>query len=236
MKYAVISSTAPKKCIESLSALGYSVLTLPPFDRLSEPVNTHADMLFFSYNNIIVTHREYYAAARNIFDTLCSQCSLTLVVADDEILPNYPHDISYNAISLCGVLYSNTKHTSPKVKDIFSKRINVRQGYTACSTLALGERCVITADTSLAREYKSNGIEVALIKNSSIMLPPYDCGFIGGASGVDGDKVFFSGNINTHSDAEIIKELISLQSMQYISLSDEPLYDVGGIKFFSKTH
>ena len=232
MKYAVLSSKTPKKCVDALISLGYTVLPLPPFERLAEPVSTHADMLFFSYNNIMVTHREYYNTVHNVFDLLCSECGMSLVLTDDDINPEYPRDIAFNAISLGGTLYSNTSYTSDSVAGMFSKKVNVKQGYAACSTLAVTDSCVITADHSLARAYEQNDIDVTLISNGSILLPPYDCGFIGGASGVDGDTVYFAGNIDTHVDSEIIKNTLLLQNINYISLSDEPLFDVGGIKFF----
>ena len=234
MKYAVISSTAPKKCIASLGSLGYTVLPLPPFEKLSKPVCTHADMLLFSYKDTIVTHREYYACAREVFDTLCSECGLSLVLTDDDIRPEYPSDIAFNAVALGGVLYSNTPYTSGAVAELFCDKVKVKQGYAACSTLALSDSCAVTADRSLARAYEKNGIEVTLISSGSISLPPYDSGFIGGASGVDGDTVYFAGNVDTHADAEAIKRVIYSQKMKYISLSDEPLSDVGGIKFVHK--
>ena len=232
MKYALISSTAPKKCMDSLSALGYTVLPLPPFEKLGKPVCTHADMLFFSYSDTVITHKEYYKRAREIFDTICSDCRLKLVLTDDDIRPEYPRDIAFNAIALGGVLYSNTPCTSSAVSDIFSERVHVKQGYSACSTLVLSDRYVITADPSLSREYGNNGIEVCLISNGSISLPPYDCGFIGGASGVDGDTVYFTGSIDLHEDGERIKSVIYEHNMKTISLSDDTLFDVGGIKFF----
>ena len=234
MKYAVISSSAPKKCIEWLRSLGYTVLPLPPFDRLSEPVNTHADMLFFSYNDIIVTHRDYYRVARDVFDTLAEECGMILVLSDCDVNSKYPYDVAFNAIALGGTLYSNTAHTSPDVLSLFTDRVPVRQGYAACSTLALSDKCVITADVSLAQEYRRHGVDVTMIRGGSISLPPYDCGFIGGASGVDRDTVFFVGSIDSHADAEAIKNAVHSQKMNFISLSDEPLFDVGGIKFVHK--
>ncbi len=233
MKYAVISSKATKKCTDALCSLGYCILPLPPFDRLSEPVNTHADMLFFSHKKTIITHRDYLLTSKDVFDTLCSECGFSLALTDDDIRPDYPCDITFNAIALNGVLYSNTRFTSRFIADLFSEKVTVKQGYTACSTLALSDTGVITADRSLASAYAEHGISVTLIKNGSISLPPYDCGFIGGASGVDGNTVFFSGDINSHEDANTIKSAIEQNGMKHISLSDEPLFDVGGIRFFS---
>ena len=232
MKYAVLSSKAPQKCIDKLNYLGYTVLLLPSFERLSHPVDTHADMLFFSYNNYIVTHSEYYQEATDIFDKLSLECDIKLVLSDDDIDALYPRDIVFNAIMLDGKLYSNTPYTSKAILELCKGTVKVAQGYAACSTLALGDKCVITADRSLAREYEKNGIEVKLISNGSITLPPYDCGFIGGASGVDGDTVYFCGDIDTHKDSDVIKAAIEQNGMKYTSLSDEPLSDVGGIKFF----
>ena len=189
-------------------------------------------MLLFSYNNYIVTHSEYYQEATDIFDKLSLECDIKLVLSDDDIDALYPRDIVFNAIMLDGKLYSNTPYTSKAILELCKGTVKVAQGYAACSTLALGDKCVITADRSLAREYEKNGIEVKLISNGSITLPPYDCGFIGGASGVCGDSVYFCGDIDTHTDSDVIKAAIEQNGMKYISLSDEPLSDVGGIKFF----
>lgn len=236
MTYAVLSSKAPTECINRLEALGFCVLTLPPFERLACPVDTHADMLFFHYNKYIVTHREYYIEARDVFDTLEKTCGMSVISADDEIKSSYPHDIAYNAILLCGSLFSNTKHTSSILLDMMKKEnipaTNTKQGYAACSTLALSCDFVITADTSLCRAYQKRGIRVCMISNGSVSLPPYDCGFIGGASGVYGDTVYFAGDIDTHSDAEKIKNAITACGKRHVSLSKKPLCDIGGIKFF----
>ncbi len=234
MRYALLSSKAPKECIKKLADLGFAPLLLPPFDRLSAPVCTHADMLCFSYDDYIVVHREYYAMAKDIFDIISLECGITLVLADDDIGKEYPHDIAFNAIMLGGKLYSKTGRTSKEITALASSCVNVSQGYAACSTLALSDTYVITADPSLSREYGNNGIEVCLISNGSISLPPYDCGFIGGAAGVYGDTVYFTGNIDTHADADAIKKAISECAMKAVSLSGEPLYDIGGIKFFHK--
>ena len=232
MTYAVLSSKAPSKCIDKLKSLGYTILLLPPFKRLCGPVDTHADMLFFSYNNYILTHREYYKETKDIFDRLSLERDIKLILSDDDIEAEYPRDIVFNAIMLGGKLYSNTPYTSTAILELCKDTVKVAQGYAACSTLALSDKCVITADRSLAREYKKNGIEVNLISSGSISLPPYDCGFIGGATGVDGNTVYFCGDIDTHKDSNVIKAAIEQNGMKYTSLSDEPLSDVGGIKFF----
>ena len=43
-----------------------------------------------------------------------------------------------------------------------------------------------------------------------------------------GNEVFFTGDINSHSDSEIIKDFIYKKGLRIESLTDEDLYDIGG--------
>jgi hypothetical protein len=106
--------------------------------------------------------------------------------------------------------------------------IHTNQGYPTCSVLTFGSSA-ITADAGLADLLEKNGIRVTLIKSGGISLPPYEYGFIGGASGVVGNKVYFFGNLDLHPDAEIIRRAIEGEGYTAISLSDEELGDFGGI-------
>ncbi len=236
MKFALLSSKAPMACVTRLEELGYFPLSLPPFERLSPPVNTHADMLLFSYANKIITHREYYECASDIFDILCRECGIGIILCDDDIQNSYPHDVAFNATVSKGTLFANLSHTSKTVlklaKNMGLMCHDVAQGYTACSTLDLGDGHIVCADPSLISAYKSHGIDVTAISNGSVCLPPYDYGFIGGCSGVDRDTVYFCGDIRLHSDADLIKKAVERRSMKAVSLSDQPLFDIGGIKFF----
>ena len=90
---------------------------------------------------------------------------------------------------------------------------------------------MICADRGLERSFSANGIDVALIENGGIALPPYEYGFIGGATGVFGNKVYFIGDYKRHPSAEIIENALSSEGYTPISLSDEPLFDLGGLIF-----
>lgn len=236
MTYAVLSSRAPAECVNNLKALGYTTLLLPSFKRLSFPVDTHADMLFFSYKDQIVTHKEYLNTAKSIFDILEESCKINIIQSDHDVKSKYPFDIAFNAIAAGNHLYTNEKHTSAEIiKAANSEGLSissVKQGYAACSTLLLRDSHVITADVSLAKKFRENGLEVILISNGSISLPPYDYGFIGGASGVFEDTVYFAGDIESHPDRYAILNAVSKCKMKHISLSKEKLCDIGGIKFF----
>ena len=107
---------------------------------------------------------------------------------------------------------------------------HVKQGYPACTTLAFGNNA-ITADAGMADALSRKGVKVTLINNGDISLPPYEYGFIGGASAVYENKVYFLGDLSTHRDGVKIRSAIESAGYKVISLSDEPLSDLGGIIF-----
>ena len=108
---------------------------------------------------------------------------------------------------------------------------NTKQGYPACTTLALSNSSAISADEGMARVLSQNGINVTLINNGDISLPPYEYGFIGGASGVYRDKLYFIGDYKLHRDAEKIENSIKEVNLTPLSLGAFPLLDLGRIIF-----
>ena len=75
------------------------------------------------------------------------------------------------------------------------------------------------------------GIDVTVIENGDIALPPHKYGFIGGAAGVFGKEIFFLGDYRTHRSADLIESAILNAGFTPIALSDEPLSDLGRIIF-----
>ena len=144
---------------------------------------------------------------------------------------SYPRDVLFNGFTLCGKLFCNEKGFSDVVADFARKNgievINVKQGYAKCSTLVLGDKGIITADVGIAEAAKPF-CKVLLIESGGIALPPYEYGFIGGASLVLENEVFFFGDLSGHKNHNEILSFIEDCGFSAISLSDEPLTDCGG--------
>ena len=70
-----------------------------------------------------------------------------------------------------------------------------------------------------------------IIENGDISLPPYEYGFIGGAAGVYKNEVYFLGDISLHRSAKKICDAIRAEGFEPVSLSSEPLSDLGRILF-----
>ena len=111
------------------------------------------------------------------------------------------------------------------------KIINVNQGYSACSTLVLDECHAISADPSIINAIKREEKEVLEISPEGINLDGYGCGFIGGASGVLGKKVYFFGDYISHPSHCEIASFLNKNGFEPIKLFDMKLHDFGGIKF-----
>ena len=225
MKRILVGEGISAKCEKSLEKMGYNVIKLPKFDRLQEGVAFHADMLIFSYEDSIITHAEYYKENRKILDL----AGIRVKTTDEPVSKEYPKDILFNAVlTKDRILFSKNDSTSVLIKDLAEKTVNVRQGYTACSTCRVDDDNFITTDAGLYRTYNENGINALLVDKNDIFLPKYDCGFIGGCSVVLSDSVCFFGNIEEHRDYEMMKKFIQECGKRIISLSDEKLTDIGG--------
>ncbi len=205
--------------------MGYTIIKMPAFERLQKGVSTHVDMLLFCDGETIITHSDYYKENKKIFEKI----GANVITTDENISENYPNDILFNAVLTDEkILFSKNEYTSEIIKNMVKETIDVKQGYTACSTCKVAPNAFITTDVSLHKAYKEKGIDCLLIESNGIFLPGYDVGFIGGASAILKEKVCFFGNIEKHKDYEKIVKFVNKYGKKVVSLSDEDLTDIGG--------
>lgn len=236
MRAVICDGRISPKMERALEKHGYFVIKLPRCESLPEAISSHPDSLIFRLGNVFLTTCDYGERAAYVFSDIREFSAESRMFFIDEMLgKSYPEDTRLNAISFGKNLIVNTKTASKQILEIAKKEgfypQNVNQSYPNCSILKLNEENAITADAGIYKKLTSLGINTLLIKSGEISLPPYEYGFIGGASGVDGNRVFFLGNLDLHPCATEIKEFISHLGMRVISLSDEPLSDFGGLMF-----
>ena len=227
LKKVIVDTRISKKCESALISLGHTVIKLPPDPVLPPPVASHPDMLLFLYRDKLITHKDYYSIAKNELERIGKEIILT----DEPIGNKYPNDILFNALHLGEHLIGKMEFVSDKIKALPLKQLNINQGYAKCSSCIVSESALITSDPSVEAAAKKLGVDVLVISHGHIALAGYDTGFIGGASGVCDDLVTFCGNIDLHPDAEAIKIFCESHGKKAISLSDEPLYDLGTLFF-----
>lgn len=220
MKKLFISSLIPDGIKDRLIKK-YDLRLLPPDDRLDKPVSAHADMLCGRLDDVVILNKEYYEKNAALFD------QAPVVITEKAISKEYPRDIILNFI--------DTKNAVIGHKDVISvyagmtgkKPLPVRQGYARCSTLIFGN-CAVSADGGILSALQKEGFKTLLIKPGGIELPGYGCGFIGGASFLDGDTVYFFGRTDCHPQYELINGFIAENGYKTVELSQSPLTDYGG--------
>ena len=112
--------------------------------------------------------------------------------------------------------------------------LNVNQGYSKCSTLIVDENSIITPDDSIHGAAEKSGINSLKISTGHVVLPGYDYGFIGGASGMIDNKVLLTGDFSHHPDYRKIMKYIEEAGKEVIVLSKEAIIDLGSILITSE--
>lgn len=230
MKKAFVSCDVSQN-IAQISKI--EALPLLPYDSLDAPVCSHADMLVFIIGRKIFTYKDYYKKNPSVFETAKSD-GYELCFVAKQCEREYPNDIALNVLTVGKTLFANSKHTAVEILEYAKKNgydlVDVKQGYSACSTLVLSDKCLITADKSIYNAAKKASIDAVLINSGEILLEGYSCGFIGGASFVFENVVYFMGDIKKHSSYKKIKDKIDSLGMRISLISSGNVFDFGGIR------
>lgn len=214
---------------ETLKNYGVIAATTERDNRLPQPVGFHPDLQIcpFPFGRMFVLKENPSAAAlRSLGISVTETCA--------EPGDRYPQDVLCGGFVWGNYLVGNPKAIDTAIQKEASQQslqlLPVRQGYAACSTVLVNERCAITADNGLERALTSYGFEVLLIQPGHIVLPGYDTGFIGGCYGkLSPNELVFTGQLIRHPDGARILDFLENQKVSVIELREGPLVDVGGI-------
>ena len=214
---------------------GVDVLPLSPYKKLDTPVNTHADMLVFVLDKRVFCYEDYYTINKDIFN-VAEKDGYKIVKISPPPSAKYPNDISLNVLKMGNLICGNLKYVAKDIINYALERgyslIDVKQGYSACSTLVLDENIAITADKSIFNALSRAGKSITLVDEGCIRLDGYNYGFIGGASCVVGDSVCFFGDIKNHKNYDKIHAKILESKKREISISCGDVFDFGGARGF----
>ena len=227
MKYVIVAENFPEDSAEKLKAYGKVVRTRAN-KNLLKGLDTHPDILVHPLpSGEIVVDRDNFEYYKKIFP-------------DKKILPShsilskkYPKDIPLNAFTFKNYFIHNLKFTDQVLLDYYKnsgyEMINIKQGYSKCSSLVT-EDFIITSDGGIYESLR-DFIPIYKINHGEIKLQNFNYGFIGGASGVLGKKIFFTGDFSHHSSHEEILKIIKKYDYEIEILSKDPIEDYGSIFF-----
>lgn len=236
MRIALTDERISASCERALKINGFHVIKMPPMPSLPAPMASHPDMLISYIDNTILTSAQYCDSAAHVFCEIRELLPhITIKFCNTTQGEQYPLDAVYNVLTAGKKIFLRKKSIAPEVLEFAKDRgyeiIDVNQGYPSCTTLIIGESFAVSADMGMCGALERCGISASVIENGGILLPPYEYGFIGGASGVYKDRVYFLGNLDLHPSKDIIKSVCRSANLTPVSLSDDELADFGRIIF-----
>ena len=227
MTYVLVAENFPEESAEKLKEYGEVVRTKANA-RVLRGLDTHPDILVHPLpSGDLVVDRDNFGYYEEI-------------IGDKKIIPShssltgkYPGDIHLNAFAFKKIFIHNLKRTDQVILDYYKNRgyelVNIKQGYAKCSCLVT-EDFVITSDGGIYESLR-DFIPIYKIDHGQIKLQNFNYGFIGGATGVLGKKIFFTGDLSHHSSYEEILKIINEYDYEIEILSKDPIEDYGTIFF-----
>lgn len=213
MKKIYLSENVYPELAEYLRSLSYELHFVQEDPRFSEGVGDHADLRMCRCG--------------------AGERAVVLHAREEKLGGKYPENAAFCAVFLDNYMMHRLDITAPELLEYAGKTgrtlINVRQGYTRCSCVVVDGRSIITADEGIYRELcKYPDISVLKISQGYVLLPGFDYGFIGGASGRVGGEMVFNGDVSRHPDYLRIKEFIKERGLK-LWFFNKALRDIGSI-------
>lgn len=225
-EHTVLISPVDSIIYDKLNEIGINTVFSEEVCNLISYERFHADMQLLVINDTAFIPDQ----VSRLYDKVSSYFSNTVICKS--IKGKYPGNVALNAALIGKYLFCKASAIACEVYEYCSKNgitiVNVKQGYTKCSTLIVDKKAIITADIGIYKAAEKYEIDCLLIKPGYIYLDDKNYGFIGGASAVIGESVLFFGDINTHPDAESMINFIKKHNKNCISLTDHKLSDIGG--------
>jgi hypothetical protein len=228
MKNVIVDYRIENEEREYLISNGYNVLICPPSNLLYEAVCGHPDMLMHIFGNSIMVHRDMLSE----FTQALISLEYEVYKSTSSLQSKYPNDICLNALNIGNLFVHCINFTDTNLLSLVKNRklINVKQGYTKCSTCLVNNDAIITSDISIAKALSHQGVDVLLLPPGDILLPGLDYGFIGGATGLIEDNVLaFYGHLDHYLYGNEVLKFLSRHKVEPIFLRNGKLIDRGSI-------
>lgn len=227
MTYVLVAENFPEKAAEKLKKYG-EVIRTKANKNVLKGLDTHPDILVHPLSSgDLVVYRDNIEYYKEIFK------DKNVIPSSSKLSAKYPGDIHLNAFVFKNFFIHNLKHTDQVILDYYKNRgydlVNIKQGYAKCSCLVTHD-FVITSDGGIYETLKDL-IPIYKIDHGQIKLQNFNYGFIGGATGVLGKKIFFTGDFSHHSSHEEILKIINKYDYEIEILSKDPIEDYGSIYF-----
>lgn len=232
---AIISRDTPIEIAKNLEKKIKNIIYTEPLMGLPVGLRFHPDLALCPVDrNTVVSAPSVYDYYKGILEPL----GVNVIEGGIEPQEKYPLDVPYNVAILNNYAIFLERGIDIVLHDEIQKRgyksINIKQGYSKCSVAITGHTSAITSDRLLYDKLVRKGFKVLYIEPGNIVLPGYNYGFIGGATGLLSDnELLVAGSLQKHPSKDIIYDFLKSENIDIIELSDGNIVDIGSILTFS---
>lgn len=214
--------------------LGYEIIKVKKDNNVYSEISSHTDIFCVKIEDTVISSKDYFF--NKIMDKYTCICG-------DNVGNSYPHCARYNVCVIDNYAIHNFEITDKKVLDILKEKgynlINVKQGYSRCSILPLGNKCCITSDKGIYTALVNNNFDVLYIDQSELDIKLLSAdeeyssmyGFIGGCSCVLNDTVIFFGDIDKLKCKDKLVSYINSKGFKVIDFKNMDVMDYGSCIF-----
>ena len=226
-----IDYRATKEEIINLINLGYNPIKVPKCCDVYDAINGHVDIQL----NIIDKLNKHIIVQKNTpkdFLDILKLNGIKYTLSKGELGKKYPNNIILNALILERFFVHNLNYTDENlIKNQDARmKVNVKQGYTKCSVLPIGNNALITNDTGIYKTLTQKNMDVLLIPPGDILLPSLDYGFIGGTGGmISENKLALFGELEHYYFGNDIYKFLYKYDIEVIALKRGKLMDRGSL-------
>lgn len=227
---AIIDYRSPKDSIDTLSKHVDDILLFKSENITYESISGHPDIFVYQdENNLIIAPN-----SPDLLIHFLNKHNVKYEVGKKEVGKNLQNSTPYNCLSTNKYLFHKKGFTDEMIieKNKYKHFVNLPQAYTRCSLTHLKNNTFLTSDKGIEKILFKEGLDSFYFSPEKIKIFDHKHGFIGGTSGITGNKIFFNGNIELHKDGQDLKKSIENLSMEIINLNNDYLYDGGGIFLF----
>lgn len=228
MNISFVDCRLTEKELELLSNHNLKIIKVPKSNDLYDAISSHPDIQL----NIINSKKIILAKNSKLSLKTLTDNNINFEFSNNLLKEKYPENIFLNSINLKNFFIHNLKYTDLNLLNNVREKnlINIKQGYSKCSTAIVNDNALITSDLGIYNTLKKYPIDVLLIPSGDIILPGLSYGFIGGSCGLlSKDKMAFLGNLKNHSYGKDIKEFLFKHNVKPIYLNEGKLIDRGSI-------
>jgi hypothetical protein len=227
--FAIIDSRSSKKAINKLKEYIDDVFAFQTDGITGNSISGHPDIFIYQGKNQLVVAPN---SPVDLFEYLNNH-NIAYLRGDREVGHEIDNSVQYNCLSTSQFLFHKSGYTDTAILEINKDKefMPLPQAYTRCSLVHLCEDNYLTSDRGVEKMLLQNGFSCFYFNPEEITIRDHKNGFIGGAVGIWGKRIFFNGNIELHADGPRLKEHLLKLNIDIVNLSDEYLYD-GGCIFF----